>query len=216
MENIIEFLKALQKHNDRDWFNANRKQYEIAKREMENLLNKVIPLISSIDPSVNSLTAKECIFRIFRDVRFSKDKSPYKTNFGGFIVKGGRKGINAGYYIHIEPGASFIGGGMYMPQSDILKKLRQEILYNTEEFKNIINDKKFVNLFGQIEGDKLKRPPKDFPADFPEIELLKFKSYVVLHPLTDNGIMSDSFINNMMEVFQAMQPLNKFLNKALD
>jgi uncharacterized protein (TIGR02453 family) len=216
MKNILDFLKSLQENNDRDWFNENRKQYESAKAEMEEVINQIIPLIKAFDPSIGAITAKECMFRIFRDVRFAKDKSPYKTNFGGFISKGGRKGIHSGYYLHIQPGASFIGGGCYMPQSDPLKKIRQEILYNIEEFKGIIKQKDFIKYFDQLEGDKLKRPPKDFPADFPDIELLKFKSYVVFKSVSDKEILSKNFMEHMIDIFKAMHPLNQFLNKALD
>lgn len=216
MKNILDFLITLQENNTREWFNENRKQYETAKAEMEEVINNTIPLIREFDPTIGSISAKECMFRIFRDVRFSKDKSPYKTNFGGFMSKGGRKGVYSGYYVHIQPGASFIGGGCYMPQSDSLKKLRQEILYNIDEFKGIINNKNFTNTFNQLEGDKLKRPPKDFPADFPDIELLKFKSYVVFKSVSDKEVLSKTFMDDMINIFKAMHPLNQFLNRALD
>ena len=215
MKTILDFLTTLKENNTREWFNDNRPKYELAKKEFENLLNRIIPAVYNFDPLIGTITPKQCIFRIFRDVRFSKDKSPYKTNMGGFISKGGRKGGFAGYYVHIEPGKSFIGGGMFMPPSDVLKKVRQEVFYNVEEFKKIINSSNFKKTFVQIEGEKLKRPPKDFPADFPDIELLKYKSYVVLHELTDKKILSKNFDNYIIDVFKEMYPLNKFLNRGL-
>jgi len=215
MKNVLDFLKELKENNDREWFNENRKKYDGAKTEFETLINKLIPKIYDFDPEIGSLTAKQCVFRIFRDVRFFKDKSPYKVNMGGFMSKGGRKGFHSGYYVHIEPGRSFLGGGIYMPPSDILKKIRQEIMYNVDEYKNIINNPAFKKIFTQMEGEKLKRPPKDFPADFPDIELLKCKSYVVLHDVKDKDILSKNFENYIIDVFKTMYPLNQFLNKAL-
>ncbi|OQX78277.1 MAG: TIGR02453 family protein [Bacteroidetes bacterium 4484_249] len=215
MKTVLDFLTSLRENNTRNWFNDNKAKYETAKKEFEDLLNLLIPAVYNFDPFIGTITPKQCIFRIYRDVRFSKDKSPYKTNMGGFISKGSRNGGFAGYYVHIEPGKSFLGGGLYMPASDDLKKVRQEILYNIEEFKKIISKKTFKKTFKEIEGEKLKRPPKDFPADFPDIELLKYKSYVVLHELTDKKILSTGFNNYIIDVFKEMYPLNKFLNTVL-
>jgi len=216
MKNVLDFLKELKDNNDREWFNNNRKKYDAAKTEFEALINKLIPMIYDFDPEIGTLTAKQCVFRIFRDVRFSKDKSPYKTNMGGFMSKGGRKGQYSGYYVHVEPGKSFLGGGLYMPQSDALKKIRQEIFYNVDEYKKIISNSSFKKTFTQMEGEKLKRPPKDFPPDFPDIDLLKYKSYVVLHEVKDNVILGKNFEDYIIDVFKTMHPLNRFLNKALD
>lgn len=216
MDSTFSFLQQLNENNTREWFNDNRKSYEAAKAEFEQLLNDVIPAIRNFDPEIGMLNAKDCIFRIFRDVRFSKNKAPYKTNMGGFISKGGRKGVYAGYYIHIEPGKSFLGGGIYMPQSDALKMIRQEIMYQIKDFKSIIEDKKFVKTYTQMEGNKLVRPPKDFPADFPDIDLLKYKSYVAVHGLTDNDILKENFKNNISKIFKILHPFNAFLNRALD
>ncbi len=215
MKNVLDFLKELKENNNRDWFNENRKKYETAKIEFESLINNLIPKVYKFDPEIGSLTAKQCVFRIFRDVRFSKDKSPYKVNMGGFMSKGGRKGFHSGYYVHIEPGKSFLGGGVYMPPTDVLKKIRQEIMYNVDEYKKIINNAAFKKIFTQMEGDKLKRPPKDFPSDFPDIELLKYKSYVVLNEIKDKDILSKNFENYIIDVFKTMYPLNPFLNRAL-
>jgi len=215
MQTIIDFLSQLEKNNNRDWFNANKSLYLTAKTDFEIFVNKLIPQIHNFDPTIGSITAKECVFRIFRDVRFSKDKSPYKTNMGGFIGKGGRKGGSAGYYLHLDMNQSFIAGGMYMPPSDKLKKVRQEIMYNVDEFKSIIHKPAFQKTFGQIEGEKLKRPPKDFPDEFPDIELLKFKSFTVLHSINTKDILSKDFDKYTVGIFNEMFALNQFLNKAI-
>jgi uncharacterized protein (TIGR02453 family) len=216
LQYVFSFLNELKSNNNRDWFNENRKQYENAKRDFEELINSIIPKLYKLDPQVGTPDAKKSIFRIFRDVRFSKDKSPYKTNFGSFIAKGGRKGGYAGYYLHVEPGNSFVGGGMYMPPSDALKKVRSEVMYHVDEFKGIIQDKDFRKYFDDIEGEKLKRPPKGFPADFPDIELLKMKSYVVFNLLDDKQIVSDNLEPYVVNAFGKMVPLIHFLNRAFD
>jgi len=215
MKKVIDFLSELKLNNNREWFEANKKRYEAAKSEFEGLLNKLIPLIYKFDPEIGLLTAKDCVFRIYRDVRFSKDKSPYKTNMGGYINKGGRKGIYAGYYVHIEPGSSMLAGGIYMPPPDVLKKARQEIYYHSDEFKGILNDKEFIKVFRQMEEDKLSRPPKDFPADFEDIDLLKYKSYTVLHPVADERLISDGLVKYMDGIFKVLFPFNQFINRGI-
>lgn len=215
MQTVIKFLEALKINNNREWFNSHKNEYLIAQKNFENFLNRLIPQIREFDLDIGTITAKECIFRIYRDVRFSNDKSPYKTNMGGFIAKGGRKSGNGGYYLHVEPGGSMIAGGIYMPANDILKKIRQEIVYNTEEFKKIISTASFIKTFGQLEGEKLMRPPKDFPADYPDMDLIKLKSYTVFHNVDDASLFSKDFEALALSVFKEMQPLNKFLNQAV-
>lgn len=215
MKPTLEFLSDLKHNNNRDWFNTNKKRYLEARSELDELVNQVIPEIRKFDPEIGTITAKDCVFRIYRDVRFSKDKSPYKTNMGGFIARGGRKGGFAGYYIHIDPAGSFIAGGNYMPPSDILKMIRQEIMYNIDEFKAIINKTSFRKTFGDLDGEKLSRPPKDFPADFPEIELLKLKSFTVMHPASMETLLQKDPVKYIVKVFKELHPLNQFLNNAL-
>ncbi len=214
--NVLQFLEFLKKNNNREWFRANKPLYEEAKVEVESFVNQLIPAVRKFDNKIGILSPNDCMFRIYRDVRFSKDKSPYKINFGGFITKGGRRAGNAGYYLHIEPQNSFLGGGIYMPAGASLKAIRQEIYYNIDEFRNIINDNDFIKNFRQLEGEKLVRPPKDFPPDFEEIELLKFKSYVVLHPLADKILLSEDLQNFVIKIFKSMLSLNHFINRALE
>ena len=214
---IIPFLKELENNNNREWFKANKGWYDEAKLEMESLINTLIPGIAKFDPSVRFVTAKETMFRIFRDVRFSKDKSPYKTNFGAWIAKSGRKSCGPGYYVHLQSGESFLAAGVYMPDPDSLKKIRQEILYNIDEFKKILSDKrlaKFIN--GLDEMDKLKRPPKDFPAEFPDIDILKNKHFTVSAYISDKQVQDPAFADNALMVFQATKSFNGFLGRALD
>ena len=216
MKSVIPFLSDLKQNNNREWFQANKKRYDQAKSEFESFINVLIAGVVKFDPSIGTMNAKECVFRIYRDVRFSKDKSPYKSNMGGFISRGGRKGGFAGYYFHLDPEQSFIAGGMYIPPSVILKKVRQEIMYNIEEFKGIIHKASFQKTFGQLEGEQLKRPPKDFPPDFPGIDLLKFKSYTVLHSFNPTSVSDADYNEYTLKVFREMLPLNKFLNKAIE
>lgn len=216
MQNIISFLSDLQANNNRDWFQENKKTYDQAKKQFELMVQNIINGIAQFDPEIAGAKAKDCVFRIYRDVRFSKDKSPYKTNMGGYIAKGGRKGVYAGYYLHLDPNQSFLAGGMYMPPSDVLKKLRQEIMYNVDDFKAIIQQSTFQKTFGEIEGEKLKRPPKDFPAEFPDIELLKFKSFTVMHSINPADFSESEFVNYAIQTFEELKPFNDFLNKAFD
>lgn len=217
MKEVIHFLKLLEINNNRDWFNANRSLYEQTREQFELAITSIIAGISSFDSSIGLLPAKECMFRIYRDVRFSKNKLPYKTNMGASIKSGGRKGGSAGYYIHIEPGRSFLGGGIYMPEPDTLKKIRQEIYFSADEFKKITSHADFKRMLGELtDEDMLKRPPKDFPPDFADIQLLKFKSYVVNHSLTDGEVVSENLTTTAVDIYKAMKPFLDFLNRAID
>lgn len=216
LQNVLNFLEELKKNNNRDWFNAHKNRYLEVKKEFDEIVEFLIKEIAKFDSGVAGLQAKDCVFRIYRDVRFSKDKSPYKVNFGAAFNKGGKKNPVGTYYIHIEPGNSFVGGGMWMPPGDVLKKVRNEILYNPEEFKSILNNKKFKSTFGELMDEKLKRPPQGFPADFPDVELLKYKSYVVGKNFGNDEVISNRFINEVPTIFNVLFPLNQFLDRSLD
>lgn len=213
--NTINFLNELTKNNSKEWFDKNRKQYEIAKAEFAEIITGLLVDVAKFDKEIQFLNVKDCMFRINRDVRFSNDKSPYKTNFGGFIVRGGKKSGFAGYYLHIQPGASFIGGGIYMPQTDILKAVRQDIYDNVDEFKKIINHKNFKKNFGEINGSKTTLAPKGFAKDFPEIDLLKFKDYTVMRFMSDKEVLGENFAEVIIATFKAMAPFNQFINRAV-
>jgi uncharacterized protein (TIGR02453 family) len=213
---VIDFLVRLKDNNNREWFNENKETYLEAKGLFEQFINELIPSIRSFDPTIDMITAKDCTFRIYRDVRFSKDKSPYKTNMGAYIVRGGKGSPHPGYYIHVEPGQSFLAGGVYMPPGDVLKKVREEVMYNFESFVKIISDKSFKETFGDMDDEnKLVNPPKGFPKDFEGIDFLKFKSYVVMHPVSDELLTKDDFLAYSTDVFKKFFPLKDFLNEAL-
>lgn len=214
----LKFLKELQKNNNKPWFDANRKAYEAAKADFSGFVQTIIDKYGKHDPSIAHLAAKDCMFRINRDVRFSKDKSPYKNNMGASISKDGKKGFAAGYYFHMQPGGSFAGGGLYMPPPEFLKNIRQEIDYNWKEFYKIINSKKFKAVFGDLstEGEmKLSRPPKGYEADNPAIEYIKLKSWVGTQGFSDADLTSKDLIKKVTTNFETLQPLIAFLNEGL-
>lgn len=212
----ILFLKALKKNNDREWFDKNRARYDEAKEDHRLFIEAVIKDFSKVNPKLKGLTAKECVFRIYRDVRFSKNKDPYKTNMGAGINPGGKKMEMAGAYIHIEPGKSFIAGGRWMPDAPTIKAIRQEIDYNLPKFKKIIFDKNFIKQFKTLEEEKLKTAPKGYPKDHPEIELLKYTSYIVSRELDDKLILSKDLIKELTVAYKTMLPFLEFLNEAVD
>lgn len=215
----LKFLKDLKKNNHREWFEKNRQRYEAAKADMTLLVEAVIKQLGKKEPGIALLTAKDCIYRINRDVRFSKNKAPYKNNMAASLVNGGKKSDNAGYYIHIQPGGeSFIGGGRYMVEPDQLKKIRQEIDYNWEAFQKIIDNKKFKACYGELErgdGMALSREPKGYEKDNPAIEYIKLKSWVAITPLTDTELTDKGLVKKIMTAFETLQPLISFLNLAI-
>lgn len=212
----IDFLKSLKKNNNKPWFDENRKQYETAKSDFETLVQKAIQSLSKIDEQYSLLKPKDCMFRINRDVRFSKDKSPYKTNFGAGFTIGGKKSNLAGFYIHIEPGSMFIGGGLWMPEADAIKKIRQEIDYNFPVFKKIISEKKMVTQFGNLsQENKLVNAPKGYEIDNVAIEYLKLKSYTVGSSINDEDAISEKFEKQIEVLFNTMNPFIAFLNRAM-
>ena len=216
-KDVLQFLSDLKENNYKEWFHENKPTYQKVKKEFEQFIAHIIADIAQFDDSVKTLEPKHCIFRINRDIRFSKDKSPYKTNFGGFIVPGGKNAGYAGYYLHIEPGNCFLAGGIYMPPADRLKAVRTEIYENTEDFKKIINDKNFKNHFKEITNeDKLKTAPKGFPKDFEDIDLLRNKHYTVMKPVSDKMIISEKFADEIHETFKALYPFNSFINEGID
>ncbi|MEO7532174.1 MAG: DUF2461 domain-containing protein [Sediminibacterium sp.] len=215
----LKFLKDLKKNNTREWFEKNRKLYEAAKEDMAALVDNVIKQLGEKDKGIEPLTAKECMYRINRDVRFSKNKAPYKNNMSASLINGGKKSINAGYYIHIQPGGeSFIGGGRYMVEPLELKKIRQEVDYSWEEFSKIIRNKKFIACYGELErgeGMALSREPKGYEKDNPAIEYIKLKSFVATTALTDTDLTSKDLVKKITTALETLQPLLVFLNRAL-
>lgn len=212
----FEFLNKLKKNNNREWFNENKNLYTEAQSDVLNFIESLIAEIGKYDENLLKMDAKKSMFRIYRDTRFSKDKIPYKTNFGASLGmgKGNQKG---GYYFHLEPGKSFIAGGIYMPEPSTLKAVRKEISLYGDDFLTILNDKKFKKLFsGLSEDDKLKKIPQGFEKEDPMGEFLKLKSFIVVYNLKDEEIIDKNAAANLSKIFKVMKPLNAFLNRALD
>jgi len=214
----IKFLKDLKKNNNRPWFEKNRKVYEDAKADFATFIQTVIDKHSKNDSTIKEQLAKNCLFRINRDVRFSKDKSPYKSNMGASINRNGKKSLLAGYYFHLEPGQCFAGGGIWMPMPDDLKKVRQEVDYNFADFKKIIGAKKFKSVYGDLSHHaeyKLSRVPKGYNADNPAAEYLKLKSFVAMVSLKDTDLTSKELAKKTVAAFEALQPLLTFINNSI-
>lgn len=216
-ENVLNFLTDLAQNNNRDWMHANKKIYQQAKADFEALTVELIDEVAAFDPAIEGLTAKDCVFRLNRDIRFSKDKSPYKLNFGASIAKGGRRSHWAGYYVQIQPGGeSFMAGGSYMPASENLAKIRQEIDYNADELRKLLAADSFQKHFGELMGIQVKTSPKGYKKDNPNIDLLRYKSFTMWHKITDKQVLAKNYKKHVVEVLQAMKPINDFLNTAME
>jgi uncharacterized protein (TIGR02453 family) len=181
-----------------------------------DFVTRMIARMQAFDPTLAGLEAKHCMFRINRNIRFSKDKSPYKTNFGLSFSAGGKSAPSAGYYLHIQPGETFIGGGGWAPMPEHLAAIRQEIDYHFDDFKKILSAKEFKKYFGKLEGEKLTRPPKGYEADNPAAEYLKHKSFLMGHQVDEKQLTDKNFEKYCADVFKAMKPMIDFLNRAMD
>jgi len=214
----LRFLKELKKNNNKAWFDENRSKYDAAKADVINFVQQLIAMHAKKDPAIAHLEARQCLFRINRDVRFSKDKSPYKTNFGASINADGKKSLQGGYYIHIEPGNSFIGGGMYQPPTDYLKKVRQEIDYNLPAFKKIMNAATFKKQFDglEMESFSLTRVPKGYDPENPAADFLRLKSFIAMRKLPDSLLTDKNLLKESADAFAAILPLIRFINTSLD
>jgi uncharacterized protein (TIGR02453 family) len=215
MKKVLEFLTDLTANNNRDWFQDNKKAYDESREKVLFLTEVLINEIRKFDPGIPALSPKDCVFRIFRDVRFSKDKRPYKTNFGAYIAKGGRKGMNAGYYFHLDPAGSFAGGGVYMPPAEQLKAIRNYLAVNGAEFLDLINAPDFKKTYPEMYDDQLKTAPKGFPKDHEFIDLIKYKSFAFAGKMDNSLISSDKLIATIVDSFRKLQPVNALLNDAM-
>ncbi len=217
-KSTLGFLKKIRTNNNRDWFEKNKPHYLAAKEDVEKNIDAIIAGIRTFDKRISAdLTGKKCLFRIYRDVRFSADKRPYKTNMGSSINPGGKSSIAPGYYIHIEPGKSFVAGGMWMPPAPELARIRQEIDYNLDEFRKITKDKNFKKNFGELDQeDKLVTTPKGYAKDHPAIEFLRLKSFIVSAEIPDKTVTGKNFAKTVVGICKAMHPLNTFLQRAID
>jgi uncharacterized protein (TIGR02453 family) len=212
----LKFIDDVAKNNDRDWFAANKDKYEASRADVLAFIEELIPILAATDKTFPVDTpAKKCLMRIYRDVRFSKNKDPYKNNYGiSFNVKSGAT-PKPEYYLHLQPGKSFFGVGFWMPEAPILKKIREEIDYSTDEFLKIIEAKSFTKIFSLSKEDSLKNAPKGYEVNHPQIEWLKLKSFIAIYPLSDKDILDKGITEKLSEAFESIQPFVHFLRNAL-
>lgn len=217
-QTTIKFLKALQKNNNKSWFDSHRNDYETARADFLQMLQQLMIGMAAFDKSLATLQAKDCMFRINRDVRFSADKRPYKNNMAGYFNKDGKKGEGAGYYLHIEPGKSFLAAGIWQPLPANLVKIRQEIDYNLKDFEKLLKSEGFKKQFtgGLSAENKLSRPPKGYDDSNPAIEYIKNRSFIVMHHFSDADILQPGFVKKIAATFKQAEPLVRFVNVAVE
>lgn len=216
MEQILSFLRDLAQNNNRDWFNTHKSRYQDSLEHFRQFTGELLSGIAGFDPSVGNLDPKDAIFRIYKDVRFSKDKSPYKTHFGSWMAKGGRKSTDAGYYFHLEPEKSFLAAGVWMPPKEQLKLIRQEIVYRPEAYLEVTNDPMMKNRYERGgKEDMLKKGPADFPKDSPMLEEIKYKHYVYSRSYSDTEILDNKLAERAAEDYKGLYPLVDYLNHAM-
>ncbi len=215
-KSTIDFLKSLKKNNNREWFADHKEAYESAVGDFASFVQTMISGIRRIDKSVGALGAGECVFRVFRDVRFSRDKAPYKTNFGAFIAQGGRKSGKAGYYFHLEPGRSFTGGGLYMPDGKSLALVRTALGREHATFRKIVSSVEFKKSYGELRrDDAVKTVPRGFSKEHVALEFLQLKSYVATREIPDQLLVSQKLLGELLLHFKALVRMNTFLNAKL-
>jgi uncharacterized protein (TIGR02453 family) len=216
MEHIFSFLSELARNNNREWFNDNKARYQEALEGFRELAGTVLDGIRQFDYSLEGIEAKDAIFRIYKDIRFSKDKTPYKTHFGCWMAKGGRKSTDAGYYLHLEPGSSFMAAGVHSPAKEQLNLIRQEILFNPKGFLDIINDPRVKEGYERAgRDDMLKKGPAGFPPDFKYLEELKYKHYIFSKSYSDAAVTAPGFAGGLVRDFKGLFPLVQYLNHAM-
>lgn len=214
----LQFFRELRQNNHKEWFDDNRKRYEAVKKEYHHLIARLLEKMKVADPSLAHLEVKNCTFRINRDIRFSKDKTPYKAHLGIKMHPYGKKLQFAGYYVHLEEDHSFAGGGVYMPEADNLKKIRKEVAYFYDDFLEVLAGKGFKRTYGDIDTSPeilLSRPPKGFEADDPAIEFLKLKSFTATRPIPNEMLTDPAAIDKVAAMLADLKPFNDFLNRGL-
>lgn len=215
-EVIFQFLRGVTCHNNREWFAENRALYEAAKAQFDRLLTAVIAGIASYDESVKGLEPKDCTYRIYRDTRFSTDKTPYKTHIGGYINAKGKKSDHCGYYLHIEPEGCMLAGGSYCLPPPVMKALRQAVYDNIDEYREIVEDPIFKQHFPQVGETFLKTAPKGFPRDFEHLRYLQCKEFTVACMLPDDFFLQADCAERSARIFKIMKPFCDFLNFTID
>lgn len=216
---ILPFLDDLKANNNKEWFAANKKRYDIYKKEYHQLIDQLLKIMKSKDSGLEKLEVKNCTFRINRDIRFSKDKSPYKTNMGIWLKSGSLKQDAPGYYLHIERDHSFLGGGLYCPMPEQIHKMRKEIHFFYDDLRTVLDEKKFKTTYGSLQNDdkiSLKKPPRGYDQNDPALEFLKLKSYTAIHKISNKELSQDDFVEQAASKLLILKPLNDFINRALN
>jgi uncharacterized protein (TIGR02453 family) len=214
LKTTLEFLKDVRPNNNKAWFDANRKRYQEARSIFEELIGDIMRQFGTVEDLGNT-SVKECLYRFNRDIRFSKDKSPYNTHMGALIARGGRKSSERSYYIQIAPGESFVAGGIYAPSPQELQKIRAALADNPRKFTDILAYKDFVRYFGTFQGEKLKSAPKGYSSDHPAIELLKYKQFLALHKLTDEQVLADDLVPHVISACKVLKPFVGYFTEAV-
>lgn len=209
----LEFLKLIKKNNNRDWFNANKDRY---LKEHENIVAFADALLFEMNKHdvIENQSGKKSLHRIYRDTRFSKEKTPYKTNWSGGFQRATKK-RRGGYYFHIEAGNTFVAGGFWGPEPKDLKRIRDEFAYDPAPLRKILKSKNFVNTFGTLKGEQVKTTPKGFDASNPNIDLLRYKQFIIVRKFTDKEVLSDKFVKQMSDTFKAMRPFLDYMTEVL-
>ncbi len=216
MKEIIDFLIRLRENNNREWFQEHKPEYDKLRTVFIRYLEDLLQQLAIFDDDMKGLEAKDCLYRIYRDIRFSSDKTPYKTYFSAYMAKGGRKSLRAGYYLHIEPGNCLLSGGVWCPEPKLLKSLRQAVYDNVDEFLGIVEDARFKRVYPGFEGETLKIVPRPFPKDFEYPDLLKRKDYVVIGRKPETFFFKPDWMKKAAADFQVLKPFNDFLNYTVD
>lgn len=211
---VLDFTAALKQNNNRPWFMEHHADYESARVNFEAFITNLIAEHSKTEP-LDGVTPKDCIFRLNRDLRFTKDKTPYKPFMSAYIAPGGRKSRLLGYYVHLEPGNSMLAGGMYEPETQQLSAFREAIHRNSQPFREIIARPDFKKYFGSVGGERLKTIPRGFPVDHPDADLLRMKSVSVTRPLADTDVLAPEFFDATIETFKVMKPFLSYLENFI-
>jgi len=217
-KDTLQFLEDLKANNNRDWFLANKKRYDSYKADYHKLISDLLEVMKPLDASLELLEVKHCTFRINRDIRFSKDKSPYKTHMGIWLPCGSRSSESSGYYLQIDKENTFVGGGMYCPMPEQLQKIRKEINFFHEDLVSIIMEKSFKSTYGNLSRDEnttLKNPPRGFDKEHPAIEFLKLKSFTAIQKFDVTEATQKDFVAKISQKMKALKPLNDYINRAL-
>lgn len=215
---VLNFLQDLGKNNNRVWFDEHRSEYQAVRQEWIQFTQYLLGEMGEVYQEFFENDPRKCIYRINRDTRFSKDKTPYKKNFGSYLVPGGKKSGNAGWYVHAEPGNCFLAAGVYAPESQNLRKIREYIAENHQELETLLNEKNITDNFVEgfrEENMKLIRPPRGFDKEHPAIERLKLKHFIIIHNMSDKEFLNKNFAQKVVQQFQRLTPIVNYLNRAI-